>query len=82
MPNLKKEKAMSYQITVRKAGELEAESYVVTPQHPTGLLLVREIVEVEAVDDRKWIEITTEDGLQHLVSPDSLLLEVFNAESK
>jgi hypothetical protein len=68
---------MDYKMTVKKARELEAEDYVITPQHPTGLLLVHVIDEIEGIDDGKWIEVTTDDGLIHLVSPDDQLLVVF-----
>ena len=52
---------MRYAMTIKKARELEAEVYVLTPQHPTGLLLVHTIVDLEVIDDGRWIEITTED---------------------
>lgn len=68
---------MNYQMTVKKARDLEAESYVVTPQHPTGLLLVHTITELEAIDDGKWIKITTEDGRKHVVSPDDRLFILY-----
>jgi hypothetical protein len=53
---------MRYAMTVKKARELEAEVYVLTPQHPSGVLLVHTIVDLEVIDDGKWIEITTKDG--------------------
>ena len=68
---------MRYAMTIKKAKDLEAEVYVVTPQHPTGVLLVHKIVEIEPIDDGKWIEITTEDGRKHVVNPDDRLLVVF-----
>ncbi len=68
---------MSYGMTIKKAKELEAESYVLTPQHPTGLLLVHTIVDLEVIDDGKWIEITTEDNRKHMVSPDDRILILF-----
>ena len=68
---------MRYTMTKKKAKDLEAEVYVVTPQHPTGVLLVHKIVEIETIDDGKFIEITTEDGRKHLVSPDDRVLVVF-----
>ena len=68
---------MSYGMTVKKAKELEAESYVLTPQHPTGLLLVHTIVDLEVIDDGKWIQITTEDERKHVVNPDDRLLILF-----
>ena len=68
---------MRYAMTVKKAKELEAESYVLTPQHPTGLLLVHTIAEIAAIDDGKWIEITTEDERKHVVKPDDRVLILF-----
>ena len=68
---------MKYAMTIKKAKELEAEAYVLTPQHPTGLLLVHTIVDLEVIDDGKWIEITTEDGRKHVVNPDDRLLILF-----
>ena len=68
---------MRYAMTIKKARELEAEVYVLTPQHPTGLLLVHTIAEIAAIDDGKWIEITTEDDRKHVVSPDDRLLILF-----
>ena len=68
---------MRYAMTIKKAKELEAEVYVLTPQHPTGLLLVHTIVELEVIDDGKWIEITTEDERKHVVNADDWVLVVF-----
>jgi len=74
--------AVRYKMTVKKGRELEAEDYVITPQHPTGPLLVQPIAEIEETDDGKWIEITTDDGLIHLVSPDDRVLVVFHTGPK
>ena len=68
---------MTYGMTVKKAKELEAESYVLAPQHPTGLLLVHTIAELEVIDGGKWIQITTEDDRKHLVRPDDRILILF-----
>ena len=68
---------MRYAMTIKKARELEAEVYVLTPQHPTGLLLVHTIAEIAAIDDGKWIEITTEDERKHVVNPDDRVFVVF-----
>jgi hypothetical protein len=68
---------MRYTMTIKKAKELEAEVYVLTPQHPNGLLLVHTIAEIAAIDGGKWIEITTEDGRKHVVNADDLVLVVF-----
>ncbi len=51
MTNHQKDESMRYKMTVKKAGDLEVESYVVTPQHPTGLLLVHMIDKIEEIDD-------------------------------
>lgn len=68
---------MNYGITVKKAKELEAESYVLVPQHPTGLLLVHTIAELEVIDDGKWIQVTTEDERVHLLRPNDRVFVVF-----
>ena len=68
---------MRYAMTIKKAKDLEAEVYVVTPQHPTGVLLVHRIVETEPIDDGKWIEVTTEDGRKHVVNADDWVLVAF-----
>ena len=68
---------MRYAMTIKEARELEAEVYVLAPQHPTGLLMVHTIVDLEVIDDGKWIEITTEDGRKHVVNPDDRLLILF-----
>lgn len=60
---------MEYKIVVKKAREVNSEDYVIAPQHSTGLLLVRPVDKIERIDDGKWIEITTDDGRKHLVSP-------------
>jgi hypothetical protein len=73
----KKEAAMSYVMTVKKAKELEAESYVLAPQHPTGLLLVHTIAELEVIEGGKWIQVTTEDDRKHLLSPDDRVFVMF-----
>ena len=64
-------------MTIKKGKDLETQYCVVTPQHPTGVLLVHKVVEIEPIDDGKWIEITTEDGRKHLVSPDDRVLILF-----
>ena len=71
---------MSYKMTVKKAEELEVESYVVAPQHPTGVLLVHEIVEVEEIDWGNYIEITTGDKRKHVINADDHVLVVFQIE--
>ena len=68
---------MRYTMTIKKAKELEAEVYAASPQHPTGVLLVHKIVEIEPFDDGKFIEITTEDERKHIVNPDDRLLILF-----
>ena len=68
---------MRYTMTIKKAKDLETKYCVVTPQHPTGVLLVHRIVEIEPIDDGKFIEITTEEGRKHVVSPDDRLLILF-----
>ena len=68
---------MRYAMTIKKARELEAEVYVLTPQHPTGLLMVHTIVDLEVIDDGKWIEITTEDERKHVVKPDDRVFVLF-----
>ena len=68
---------MRYAMTIKKARELEAEVYVLTPQHPTGVLLVHKIAEIVAFDDGKWIEITTEDERKHVVNPDDRVFVLF-----
>jgi hypothetical protein len=64
-------------MTVKKAKELEAECYVLTPQHPTGLLLVHTIAELEVIDGGKWIQVTTEDERKHLLRPDDRVFVLF-----
>ena len=68
---------MRYAMTIKKASELEAEVYVASPQHPTGVLLVHKIVEVEAINWGNHIEITTEDERKHVVNADDWVLVVF-----
>ena len=68
---------MRYAMTIKKAKDLETKYCVVTPQHPTGVLLVHRIVEIETIDDGKWIEITTEDDRKHVVNADDRVLVVF-----
>jgi len=68
---------MRYAMTIKKASELEAKVYVASPQHPTGVLLVHKIVEVEAINWGNHIEITTEDERKHVVNADDWVLVVF-----
>jgi hypothetical protein len=70
---------MRYAMTIKKARKLEAGVYVLTPQHPTGILLVHTIVKVEAIDAGKWIEITTEDERKHVLNPDDEVLVVLRS---
>ena len=68
---------MRFTIAVKKARHVEAKVYVVALQHPTGLLLVHTVAEVEAIDGGKYIEITTDDGRKHVLSADDRVLVVF-----
>jgi len=70
---------MSYGMTIKKAKELEAEVYVLTPQHQTGILLVHTVVEVETIDGGKHIEVTTEDERKHIFNADDEVLVVFRS---
>ena len=77
MTNHQKDKDMRHTIRILKAEDLEPESFVATPQHPAGVLLVHKIVEVEAIDWGNHIEITTEDERKHVVNADDQVLVVF-----
>ena len=68
---------MNYGMTIKKGKELEAESYVLAPQHPTGLLLVHTITDLEVIDNGMWIQITTEDERKHLLRPDDRVFVLF-----
>ena len=68
---------MRYAMTIKKAKDLEPDYFVATPQHPTGVLLVHKIVEVEAIDWGNHIEITTEDERKHVLNADDWVLVVF-----
>ena len=68
---------MKHVMRVLKGKDLEPDYWVVTPQHPTGVLLVNRIVHVDPVDNCKWIEIATEDGREHLVRPDDRVFVMF-----
>ena len=68
---------MRFAIAVKKAKDLEAKVHVLAPQHPTGLLLVHTVAEVEAIDGGKYIEVTTDDGRKHVLSADDRVLVVF-----
>jgi len=64
-------------LTVTQAKELEAEVHVLAPQHPTGLVLVHRVVEVKEIDGGKYMELTTEDNRNHVLSSHDRLLVVF-----
>ena len=68
---------MKQVMRILKGKDLEPDYFVVTPQQPTGVLLAHNIDQVEAIDDGKWIEITTEDGRKHVVNPNDRLLILF-----
>jgi hypothetical protein len=68
---------MRYALAIKKARKLEAGVYVLTPQHPTGVLLVHTVVEVEPIDGGKHIEITTEDERKHVLNADDEVLVLF-----
>ena len=68
---------MIFTIAVKKAKDLEAKVHVLAPQHPTGLVLVHTVAEVEAIDGGKYIEVTTDDGRKHVLSADDPVLVVF-----
>jgi hypothetical protein len=68
---------MRYATTIKKAKKLEAGAYVLSPQHPTGVLLVHTIVEVEQIDGGRHIEVTTEDERKHVFNPNDEVLVVF-----
>jgi hypothetical protein len=60
-------------MTIKRADEVEVNSYVVKPQHPTGILKVYMVYDVKTTDDGKWIELTTEDGIIHIFKPGDLI---------
>ena len=62
---------------VVKALDLKVGQYVVIPQHPADILLVKKIDEVEIIDDGKWVEITIENGRQHLLNPYEQILVLY-----
>jgi len=68
---------MRYTMTIKKAEDLEPDYFLASPQHPTGVLLVHKIVEIEPIDDGKFIEITTEEGRKHVVNADDWVLVAF-----
>lgn len=72
-----KNKNTELKMTVKKAEEVEVNSYVVKPQHPTGILKVIIICDVKSTDDGKWIELTTEDGIMHLFKPEDLIFNLY-----
>ena len=68
---------MRFTMAVKQAKDLEAKVHVLAPQHPTGLLLIHTVAEVEEIDGGKYMEITTEDGRKHVLSADDRVLVVF-----
>ncbi len=70
-----KNKIAELKITVKRADELEVNSYIAKPQHPTGVLKVYMVTGVKILDDCKLVEITTEGGIISLFQPEDL---VFN----
>ena len=73
----RKEKERRFTIAVKKAKDLGAKVHVLASQHPTGLLLVHTVAEVEAIDNGKYIEATTDHGRKHVLSADDRVLVVF-----
>ena len=73
----RKEKERRFTIAVKKAKDLGAKVHVLASQHPTGLLLVHTVAEIEELDGGKHIEVTTDDGRKHVLSADDPVLVVF-----
>ena len=67
----------SSKMKVIKAQELKLGQYVAIPQHPTGILLVHKVDDVEIIDDGKWVEITIDNGRKHLLGHDDQILVLF-----
>jgi hypothetical protein len=76
-PGYQKRKEKDMRMRILKAEDLEPESFVFAPQHSTGLLLGRKIVEVEAIDWGNHIEVTTEDEIKHVLNADDEVLVSF-----
>ena len=70
-------KITELKMTVKRAEEVEIKSYVVKPQHPTGILKVYMVYDVKVTNDGKWIERTTEDGIMHLFKPEDMVLNLY-----
>ena len=67
---------MKRMIDIKKADRIEAGDFVLVAQNGTGVLLAREVTGTEQIDGGKWIEITTTDGLKHLVGKGERILVV------
>jgi len=64
-------------IDIKWAAEVKAGDFVLVPQSGMGILLAHEVTGTEPVDGGKWVEITTDDGLKHLVGKDDLVVVTF-----
>lgn len=48
-------------IQLKKSKAVEVGEHVLTPQHPTGILLAHKVKKVESVDKGERIELTTDE---------------------
>jgi hypothetical protein len=65
---------VSRTIDVRKAAALERGMLVLTPQQGMGVLLAHAITDTEDIEEGKWIEVSTDDGRQHLLGREELVV--------
>ena len=63
-------------IDIKKADKIEKGVFIMVPQGGMGVLLAREVTKTKQVDRGKYIEITTDDGLRHLVGKEDRIVVV------
>ena len=64
-------------IDIKKANKIEKGVFIMVPHGGMGILLAREVTKTKEVDRGKYIEITTEDGLMHLIGKNDRVVVVF-----
>ena len=66
-------------IQLKQAKSIKPGEHILTPQHPTGVLLAHEVIKVGFLDLGKWTEITTDEiekGRSHMVKSEAVVVVI------
>ena len=60
-------------IQLKRAKAIKVGEHILTPQHPTGILLAHKIAKVDLLDCGKFVELATETKRLHVVGVEDVV---------